>query len=246
MNKRENLINSLKIAINALRNDIIHYDWSKQSSCNAGIVSQAVLGVSVDEMNELRKPLFKTLEKINDKKSQNEKEISLTWKNAIKYGCPLTGKSMPQIIIDLENAGISREDIVHLEYLENPAILEVSGIEKEIIYGDVEIDGKYQDVRVPHSNILLAFLGVKTTINKYFPIYEKQIIGDRYPKEYYTKKDNLIKYLVGWVSILENGSTTTFSDDVSTLEAKLLNAVADENYEVAADLRDKITQLTCK
>ena len=243
MNKKEHLISSLKIAINALRNDTIFYDWQKQQSCNAGIVSQAVLGKSADEIEELRAPLFDVVNKLS---KETNKEISATWKNAIKYSCPLTGKNMPQIVLDLESAGIGREDIVHLEFLENPAILALSGIEKEEIRADVEVGGDYQMIKQPHSNTLFAFFGIKTIVQKYVPIYESQVVGSEYPNNYYAEKENLIKYLVAWVSILEGESSDSFETDVNKLEAQLLNAVAEENYEVASNLRDKIANLTCK
>lgn len=242
MEKKQHLINSLKIAINALRNDIIHYDWANQSSCNAGIVSQAVLGKNSEEINKLSKSLFK---KIKDMKKEDPNlRIQATWKNAVKYSCSMTGKNMPEIVQDLQNAGISREDIVHLEYLENPAILALSGIERNKKIIDVEIDGEYEMVDIPHENRFLAFFGFKQKKNMYVPKYERQVVDGEYPAEYYAKKENLIKYLVAWVSILE-GETNNLEQDVEKLEAKLLVAVAEENYEEAGCLRDKIANLSC-
>ncbi len=47
MNKRkENLIKSLKIVIDALKKNQVEYEWKEQSSCNCGLVAQAILGVS--------------------------------------------------------------------------------------------------------------------------------------------------------------------------------------------------------
>jgi hypothetical protein len=72
MNKKEHLINSLRIAIDSLQNGIIKYDWNEQCSCNAGIVSQAVLGISINELQKLRKTAFDKLEKHNFQKHGNE------------------------------------------------------------------------------------------------------------------------------------------------------------------------------
>lgn len=233
MNKKEHLIKSLKVAINALRTDIVNYDWKTQESCNMGVVSQAVLGITSKKLSKGLLPLFKKLDELG------EKHIDHTWKNAVKYTCSITGKDLPDIISDLDKAGIGREDIVHLEYLENPAILALSGIDQNPIYGDVVVDKKAMLVKEPHPNLLFAFFGVKVSVMRIVPIKENKIIGYEYPKNYYEDKDNLIKYLVAWVSILENNNS--FDNVKVDLEAKLLNAVVDEDYETAALLRDKIS-----
>lgn len=86
MNRKEKLINSLNIAVNALKNDIIHYNWAEQDSCNAGVVSQAVLGMDIDSLRKLRRPMFEKLIGINEKRRKDGmNELEKTWKNAVKY-----------------------------------------------------------------------------------------------------------------------------------------------------------------
>lgn len=232
MNRKENLIKSLKVATNALKNDTIHYNWKEQESCNMGVVSQAVLNKTSVEISKDSNPMFKKLDKIDKERIQH------TWKNAVKYTCSITGKKIPKIIKELEQAGISREDIVHLEYLENPAILVLSGIDKEAVYGDVVVGKENKMVKVAHPNFFLSFLGIKVSVLKEIDVIENKIIDYEYPEDYYKKKENLIKYLVAWVSILENDNS--FENVKDDLEAKLINAVVDEDYESAAILRDKI------
>lgn len=231
MNKKEKLINSLNIAISSLKNDTILYDWREQSSCNAGIVAQAVLNKTPQEITELRRSLFKEIPEKVDK----------TWKNAIKHGCSVTGKSMFEIINQLREAGLSKEDIVHLEYLENPAILERSGIEKISIYKTVKTGDKKIEVLKRHSNFFKAMLGKKEIGYKLEPVYENVLDKQEYPKNYYSGKKNLIKYLTAWVSILKE--EPVMESQSTNLEAQLLNAVADENYELASELRDKINNI---
>lgn len=237
-NRKTHLINSLKVAIDALKNDTIHYSWSEQKSCNAGVVSQAILGISAEELETLRLPMFEQLSELNKNEKDKTKRYDLTWKNAIKHFCPITGQNMPQVIRDLEASGMNRSDIVHLEYLENPAILELSGIEKEDVYEDVVIGTKLVSKRVSHPNSFLAFFGIKTTIQEVVNEYEERVTGIAYPQDYHTKKENLIKYLVGWVKVLEGNFT--YDNNIVDLEAKLINAVAEENYVEAARLRDAI------
>lgn len=231
MNRKEKLINSLNIAIKSLQNDSVLYDWQKQSSCNAGIVAQAVLDKTPQEISEMRDSLFKNI----------PQKIDNTWKNAIKYGCSVTGKSMYEIINQLTDAGLTKEDIVHLEYLENPAILEKSGIEKETIYKEVKVREEVVETVLPHSNFFKRMLG-KTEISvTTTPIFEKEIIGSKYPTNFYAKKENLIKYLSAWVTILKE--EPKMNTEETNLEAQLLNAIADEDYELASSLRDKINTI---
>lgn len=231
MNRKEKLINSLNIAIKSLQNDTVLYEWNKQSSCNAGIVAQAVLDKTPEELTEMRKSIFKII----------PDEIEKTWKNAVKYGCSVTGKSMFEIITQLSEAGLTKEDIVHLEYLENPAILEKSGIEKENVYSNVKVRDEKIETVVPHSNFFKRMLGKTETSITVKPIYEQQIFGTIYPKEYYRKKENLIKYLSAWVTILKE--EPVMKTESTNLEAQLLNAVANEDYELASKIRDSIRTL---
>jgi len=60
----------------------------------------------------------------------------------------------------------------------------------------------------------------------------------KYPKLYYEKKENLIKYLAAWVRILER-TNKEFEIEEHKLEAAILEAVSEENYELAAELRDR-------
>lgn len=246
MNRKETLINGLRTAINALRNDTIHYDWTKQCSCNMGVVAQAVLEVSPDELQELQKPLFMPIGKINKKRKENhEDRISPSWKNAIKYACPITGKDLPEIIKTLEDNGMSRADIVHLEFLENPAILELSGIKQIQTVTSVQTGTEKREV--PTTHWFWKWFG-HTEIEE-VPVYEHST-AYAYPKEYYTEKENVILYLSAWLNILSNENLNIKVKDSAdskkevsiNLEKELLYAVADEDYERAAELRDKLAK----
>ena len=237
MNKKEHLINSLNTAINALKNDTVYYDWHNQNSCNAGIVSQAVLGVTREELDERRISLFSSLEDYNSQK-RKENQLNGTWKNAVQISCPLTGKSVPQIVKDLEANGLSREDIVHLEYLNNSAILE----ESTIPYRD-KIESKitgYETVTKKDT----SFFGklFNRTIEVKTPIVTDQVVGIEYEKNYYTEKENLIKYLSAWVRLLSKEPILN-STSKENLEIELLHVVAEENYERATEIRNRLALL---
>jgi hypothetical protein len=238
MDKKKNLVKSLIVAIDALRNDTIHYDWKEQHSCNAGVVAQACLGLTRDEVNRMRAPLFNVLDDINEKRSTDK--LDQTWKNAIKYGCPITGLSNFEIIDSLEKAGLSKADIVHLEYLENPAILEISGIPKVKEVTKEKVDETVRFEEVNDTSIIGRLFGKKITKKIVEPVYEEKVT-ETYPRQYFRKKENLILYLSAWVKILT--AETSHENPASRLEAKLLNAVAEENYELAAELRNRLATI---
>lgn len=239
MNKKQHLINSLRIAVNALKNDTVRYNWSEQCSCNAGIVSQAVLNLTADELQEKRSTLFGKLSAFN-KEQKDDKKLDLTWKNAIKIACPITGKNMPEIINDLEAAGLTREDIAHLEYLENPAILKASGIRKEVTARKIKVDEKVYTETLPSASFFGRLFGKTVTKTITEPVYREERV-ETYPKNYYTKKENLIMYLSAWIRILTED--VTMETDREKLEGELLNAVAEENYERASEIRNRLAIL---
>jgi len=243
MKRKETLIGALRLAIDALQNGTIHYDWKEQCSCNMGVVAQAVLKVDVNELEDLRDSLFDKLTKINkERKNENKEQFDRTWKNAIQLGCPLTGERLPEIIKRLEECGMSRADMVHLEYLENPAILELSGIQKEMHSDKIQVGT--EQLKVPKKGFW-GWLGYTKT--ELVPIYEVNKTL-RYPKNYYTKKENVVKYLSAWLSILlDNTIEIKYESDKHiesglNLERELLLAVAEEDYEKAAKIRDNIAK----
>lgn len=246
MSRKETLINGLRNAIEALKNDTINYDWSNQSSCNMGVVAQAVLEISPKELEKMNKTLFKPLNVFNAKrKAEGKDRIMPSWKNAVKYACPITGKNMPEIINILESKGMSRSDIVHLEFLENPAILELSGIKKNESTRQIKIG--VENKEIPSKNWIYRLFGYTEMTE--VPVYES-VTEYSYENEYYQKKENVILYLSAWLNILtdENleikvkGSTDSNKETSVNLEKELLHAVADEDYEKAADLRDRLAK----
>lgn len=239
---RKNLISKLTVAVNALKNNTIHYDWKEQSSCNAGIVAQAMLDISRSELDIDRQSVFKELRKVNEERLESgQAEHSLTWKNAIKWSCPITGESGHRIIDRLEKAGLSRKDIVHLEYLENPAILKESGIEQEKKVDLIKIGEAVRIEEVRDTSFFGRLFNLTVQKRIVTPQWEEKVTYV-YPKNYYAKKENLIKYLSAWIRLLQSEGDSEATDRVG-LEAELLRAVADENFERAADLRNQLAVL---
>jgi hypothetical protein len=200
-------------------------------------VAQALLQITPDELTKLRAPLFNTLDKIAEKaKAAGRPTISPTWKNAIKHTCPITGKPMHEVLIRLEEAGLSREDMAHLEYLENPAILQLSGIKMVPLMRKVS---RPKTIQVKN-NTLSRLFGGPLMINQQTTETVEEPTGKQwYPDGYYRDRKNLEAYLRAWIGILEDTAKANEGKH-EELHRQLLVAVAEENFEKAAQLRDAL------
>jgi hypothetical protein len=191
---------ALKIAINALEKDFVYYKWKTQESCNCGVVVQAILGKTESEVKELFNEAYKEIPyRLDD----------LTWRGVAQFSCSITGQPMTRVFKILAKNGLRPEDVVHLEYLNNPAILEIAGINTNGIPG--RPGGLFH--------------------------------REKPARNYYEDKENLIKYLKAWVCILEERSHEHTLSKLGELEAKLLLAINQEDYPLAAKLRDEISVL---
>ena len=144
---KTDLIVGLKKAIYALQKNTVFYDWSNQASCNCGIVAQALTNLSPQEVDagffKIR-GLYQTL-------STQGKFVEHTWREGVRQTCSGTGKSNVEILQLLFNAGLQPEDIIHLEYLENPAILAESGIDVTAkTYKEESIPKAISKIAVPY------------------------------------------------------------------------------------------------
>lgn len=211
------LIDVLEKCIAALRAGSVGYNWHEQCSCNCGIVAQAITGKVHDKMKEgyLNKGLVYL--EVN--------KIRCTWSNLVKEYCPITGESLLEIFNLFYSYGISREDIVHLEYLSDKKILAKSGIDvnekryinqtftipkQVVIKKQVDIE---KVVTVDTEGWFNRFIYGKTKtiiikepkiIDAIVTEYEegkRTVLDTKF--EYYKSKENLIKYLSAWVEILK-------------------------------------------
>lgn len=241
MNKKETLISKLKLAISALEDGTIYYNWFEQSSCNCGVVAQAMLDKNRKEIGNLLKPVLSEINEMN-RNSEEKNKFDRTWKQAVGLFCPITGKSMHEVFNLLMDAGMSKADMAHLEYMDNPAILKKSGIDtKKIKREKFKVMEKVEE---PIPNGFWRSLLGKPRRTKEF---EKEVEKERI-LEFYQLPENLVLYLKAWVSILEEGSTYTSEESLEEiskeeLNEKLLNAVADEDYEGAGKIRDRLAEM---
>ncbi len=242
--KTQRLIKGLNVVINALKNGTIHYDWSHQDSCNCGVVAQAILAKNKDEIRTYYNEVQKELAKHNT----NDAKVDLTWQNGVRYLCPLTGEPMVEVFRKLFEAGLSKSDIVHLEYMNNPAILKRSGIQlkiKKVVVEKKLVETVTRLETQKHPNFFKKLVGKTIQVSVKTDVYqevknEKTVVDDLF----HTKQHNLIKYLTAWVSILQEGAKYKEEElsglTVEELESELLVAVANDKFEYACTLRDMI------
>ena len=284
---KQKLINGLKTAIYNLEEDTIKYDWNKPRHCNCGVVSRCILKYD----NETFKNIVERPFTEYSNEGLNAKGHCGSWSDVSKTYCSITGISNFRIFRELGEAGMTNKDIIHLENLSDPKILELSGIKKEpikekVFVRDVKkiVPETYdaivkkvvvvdEIVKRPSNSKIGRFFGftyneivkvekeINTTVKQTRMIkktekeYEEKITGYKYPKNYHTKKSNLILYLKAWVNILEKGqdvidkellenkkSDEMYKLDKQKLEANLKVATANEDYESAARIRDILNE----
>ena len=171
----------------------------------------------------------------------NANKFDVTWKNAVKMYCPISGTPMHKIFIELQNVGMSPSDITHLEYLENPEILSKSGIKTTIVTQTTK------QVLKETKKTKNWFGRTKTE-----EIWMEEIV-DVTEKDagYYKKKSNLILYLIAWVDILKETTVCANPDimlctNISDIRKMEIASVAENNFETAAICRDRINELSLK
>lgn len=209
--KKKNLIQKLQIAIHGLETDSVKYNWYNPCSCNCGIVAQSMLGMSMAELDKRIQVPFSSKNLRQYLIINQNDSLECSWRNAVKAYCPMTGKPLDEIFSQLNEAGLSREDMCHLEYMTNPLILKKANIETT----------RMQD----------------SLFGRLFKIYE--------PYSYYKQADNLIKYLSAWVEILkeETAPDSDLDKSIDELRSIEINAVAEDNFELAIKVRDKISSI---
>jgi hypothetical protein len=141
---RQKLITAIDIVIRNIENDTIKYDWDEYGSCNMGLVAQALLGKTADSLDAA---IGRTIDNFE---TNNE---SFDWSKLVIKFCPMTGLSKHKIFKALQESGLSREDMMHLEYLSDPKVLsKIKSLGKKLEkthYGFLSLQSKdnYESVK---------------------------------------------------------------------------------------------------
>jgi hypothetical protein len=104
----QEFILALKKAANDIENGA-HYEWGHMGSCNCGHVVQNLTKLSKDEIHRY------AMEKVGD------------WTEQVQDFCADSGMPMDLLIAELLQHGITTQDLIELEKLSNPQVLEKIG-----------------------------------------------------------------------------------------------------------------------
>jgi hypothetical protein len=223
--RKEKLIGILSRAIHSLKSGIVEYDWVQQSSCNCGVVLQAATGMTALELQ-------KEWSREYNSAAHSKKFIKAkSWRAFVQATCSATGIPVRGVLLKLYGLGVSPEDISHLEFMNNEAILAKSGISKAPWYSQEEIKEKTTDTNAK---------GTWAYFRRGAESFTTPASVEKKEHPYHQSEKNLILYLTAWKAILKE-DVTQLPENKDTMRRQLLQAVASEDYKVAATLRDKLS-----
>jgi hypothetical protein len=87
-----------------------HYQWGHMGFCNCGYLAQ--------EINKLHPSVIHNAAMTH----------SGDWREQLREYCPVSGLPMDQIIVHMEEAGFSIQDLINLERLEDQNVLRRAGV----------------------------------------------------------------------------------------------------------------------
>lgn len=102
------LIDGLRTAADWIESGKVDYDWSLFSSCNCGILAQAITKLSKEN-------IFEQIWSMPN----SEEDLLGGWGDKVNY-CTQTGLPLPFVVTTLINAGMKPIDFDKLEWLNIP------------------------------------------------------------------------------------------------------------------------------
>ena len=228
--KKVTLIEALTSVVTALRNNTIAYNWIKQNTCNCGLVAQAITRTGNEELSrDYIQPISTPL------KEKKKSKFCPSWSDMVAEYCPLTGEPIAEVFKKLYEAGLTREDIGHLEYLSDPIILK-----------KINID----------TNSTTETYSKTETKEQGWWIFKKTVefkVEKTKNNHYYQKKENLIAYLEAWIEILKNKGPKSNVIVIDKVEYKYQNYIQLENlkkdflkkekYEAVTKIQEELNKL---
>jgi len=114
------LVRTLTVAIESLKSGQIPYNWNNPGTDNVGVVLCAGFGIPSNE-----------LQYMFDDYGHELDGLERSWSSVVSYFCPLDGMADDLLFQQMEAIGLQRNDIHHLDYLNNLMILESAGFVKQ-------------------------------------------------------------------------------------------------------------------
>ncbi len=105
MSTNPSLVHALRVTAHRLASPEVPYRWSHQGQCNCGHLAQTLTAMRPAQIHEAG------LEAPGD------------WSEHARDYCPTSGLAIDRIITTMLDAGLSGDDLVHLERLSDPKVL---------------------------------------------------------------------------------------------------------------------------
>ncbi|MEH0156575.1 hypothetical protein V6R21_20670 [Limibacter armeniacum] len=123
------LINAIRSAADAIE-QAVHYQWGHMGMCNCGHLAQELTHLSKSEIHE-----YALRAREGD------------WADQVAAFCPTSKLPMDLLISTMLDAGLTREDLHHLERLSDPAVIQQFPVEeRNLVYNRKEDVVRYMSV----------------------------------------------------------------------------------------------------
>lgn len=107
---------TLLIAANAIERGTVNYDYKYPGCCQCGVVFQAITGRSQIQLHNDNARLTQACPDVADQRWAQ-------WQWLARAFCPVTGIPQDELLRGLHDAGMTAENITHLENLSDPEVL---------------------------------------------------------------------------------------------------------------------------
>lgn len=166
------LITALRTTASAIEAGTFNYDWTKLAQCNCGSLFCALTGKSAAELKTKCPPQL------------SEKHTG-TWKQLAGLHCPITGMPTQELFKELLSYGLTPQDIVNLEYLEDPRVKARMNLQK--------LEGNEPPDPLP------------PTKRKWYQRLSRAVVAASTPKPklYYNNKNHVAAYMRAWADLLK-------------------------------------------
>lgn len=102
------LITALRTTATALERGTFDYDWKYVARCNCGSLFCSLTGKSAADL-PIPQPIGG--------------KIGATWKTLVGQHCPITGMPTDKLLKELLGYGLTKQDIINLEFLSDPKVV---------------------------------------------------------------------------------------------------------------------------
>ena len=179
---KQKLIDAIDAVIKELEAGTLSHNWREYHACNIGLIARVITGKSGKDITDELTVIKKDYSEAGLGSDNNH------WSDYVEYFCPISGLSKVELFRTLQEVGMSREDMMHLEYLSDPKVL--AKTKRVVTKQQYHFFGLFKGVAEKNE----------------FDMTKDDEGGEI--EDYYEETDNFLLYLKKWKEILlEEGNT---------------------------------------